>query len=242
MTQIVESLRRAQVRSGKSLKDLSLAVGKSPGYLSELFSGRGNRDIGASTLVQLCRELDLSVDEIAGLSPTFKVVPRDDDFVQRQAARLMTDVLAETKRRLETAVLRPAVEDVIAWWRRENGILRDFDRIAPVIDLYAPVESGDGRIRPKRLGGASLASVWFGVESQAQLSRVIDILDADLTERLVISYAKAGEGPLVSMERMDYHQGNAESPLRVEYMRALLPVSDETGRRFILNFSKPLAP
>ena len=72
---IIDLIQSAQVKSGLTKQELSEAIGKKPGYISDLF--RNRRDPGASVFLEICRVLGISADHAGGLMPKMSMVSRE---------------------------------------------------------------------------------------------------------------------------------------------------------------------
>ncbi len=239
MKQIVNEIRQALRDSGKSQAELCREIGVSPGYISHLFSGK-IEEPSASVFLKMCRALHLSADEVGGMTHSVRVAAASEDYAHRVAAKLFQNVMSEAKRRLETAAGRPTTDDVLAWWRREEGMLRDYDAIRDSIGIFKVPEATDNAIIPRHVGPQSLAAECFSVQGREELISVISRLSRDVNERLTSSYAETNrDGPKMSVEKIEFRQPGKDVVLEFEYMRTLLPVKDEaTGAPMILNFSK----
>lgn len=217
------------------MQELSEAIGKKPGYISDLY--RNRRDPGASVFLDICRVLNISADHAGGLMPKLSMVARKDDASDRIAAKLMSEVMSVTMHQMAAIGQRPSVDDVVAWWHREGRALNDFDHLAPICDLYELPEVTDTATVPQAMGAHSLAAESFLVSSVEELQAIARGLPSDFRSKLVGSYARAREAPVLSLERIDYQA--AEGPaFGFDYTRALLPVRSADGRQFIMNYSK----
>lgn len=235
---IIDTLKRAQARSGMTKQELSEAIGKKPGYISDLF--RNNRDPGASVFLEICRVLGVSADHAGGLMPKMSMVAREGSESDRIAARLMSEVMAITLHQMSAIGRRPSVDDVVSWWRREDGLLNDFDHLAPICDLYELPEATDTATTPAVVGANSLAAESFQVTSVDQLRSIVRSMPAEYRANLVGSYSRARETPVMSLERIDYN-GTQGPRFGFDYARVLLPVTSKSGQRFIMNYSKLVA-
>lgn len=235
---LIDVLQDSLKRSGMTRQQLSEAIGKRPGYISDLF--RHRRDPGASVFIDVCRVLGLSADEAAGLLPKLSMVPRADKESDRIAAKLMSEVFSVSLRQMAATGGRPSVDDVVAWWRRENGLLNDFDHLRPIVDLYEIPDAADLATKPAAMGQGSLAAGSFVITDLDELRSIARNLPADFRSRLVGSYTQAKERPVLSLERIDYDSDGGPK-FGFDYTRALLPVQTSDGRHFILNYSKLLA-
>lgn len=216
-------------------QELSEAIGKKPGYISDLF--RNRRDPGASVFLEICRVLGISADHAGGLMPKISVVSRQETESGRIAAKLMSEVMSVTLHQMSAIGQRPSVDDVVAWWRRESGVLNDFDRLAPICDLYVLPDPGDSATKPAVMVPHSLAAESFIVSSVQELRAIARGLPADFRANLVGSYTKAKETPVMSLERIDY-EGKTGPAFGFDYTRVLLPVTAKDGQRFVMNYSK----
>lgn len=234
---IIDLLQHAQVQSGMTKQELSVAIGKKPGYISDLF--RNRRDPGASVFLEICKVLGISADHAGGLMPKMSMLPRKDSDSDRIAANLMSEVMAVTLHQMAAIGQRPSVDDVVSWWRREDGALNDFDMLAPICDLYEVPDPSDVATKPAQMGPRSLAAESFVVDSVEQLRVVAQKLPEDFRANLVGSYTRAKENPVMSLERIDYEAEAQIGPkFGFDYTRVLLPVKATSGQQFIMNYSK----
>ena len=235
---IIDLIQSAQVKSGLTKQELSEAIGTKPGYISDLF--RNRRDPGASVFLEICRVLGISADHAGGLMPKISMVSREGSESDRIAAQLMSEVMAITLHQMSAVGRRPSVDDIITWWRRESGILNDFDHIAPIVDLYELPDPTDTATRPAKVGQQSLAAESFSVSSVEQLRSIVRSMPEDFRSNLVGSYSRARDKPVLSLERIDYN-GETAPAFGFDYARVLLPVTSASGQRFIMNYSKLVA-
>ncbi len=235
---IIDVLQKELQKSGKTKQELSEAIGKKPGYISDLI--RNRRDPGASVFLEICRELGISADHTGGLMPKLSMIPRANSESDRIAAKLMSEVMAVTLHQMSAIGQRPSVDDIVAWWRREAGVLNDFDHIAPICDLYELPDSSDAATKPVHMGPRSLAAESFIVSSVDELRSIARGLPPDFRQNLVGTYTRAKETPIMSLERIDYDGGTGPK-FGFDYTRALLPVTSKDGQKFIMNYSKLIA-
>ena len=235
---IIDLIQQAQAQSGMTKQELSEAIGKKPGYISDLF--RNRRDPGASVFLEICRVLSISADHAGGLMPKMSMVSRGGSDSDRIAAQLMSEVMAISLHQMAAIGKRPSVDDIVSWWRREAGVLSDFDHIAPMCDLYEVPAASDSATVPAKIGANSLAAESFSVSTVEELRSIIRKLPIDFRSNLVGSYSRAKDSPLMSLERIDY-DAQAGPAFGFHYTRVLLPVTSQKGQRFILNYSKIVA-
>ncbi len=172
--------------------------------------------------------------------PKMSMVSRIGSESDRIAAKLMSEVMAVTLHQMAAVGRRPSVDDIVSWWRREDGKLNDFDHLSPMCDLYEVPKPTDTSTNPAVMGPQSLAAESFAVNDVEQLRNIARSLPADFRSNLVGSYYKARETPVISLERIDYAK-DAGPKFGFDYTRVLLPVSDTRGNEFILHYSKLVA-
>jgi transcriptional regulator with XRE-family HTH domain len=228
-------------QSDYDYKSLSLAIGQGERYISNLLSTKS--DPGYSNVIKLCAALGVTPNEIAGLKDqlTLSGGVLDSRIIAAQAERILDAVTKETYRKLSRRGVKPLLDDVLTWWHQQGGRLSNFDRLAEHVDLYiAP--GPDAQIpEPYKLGESSLAAESFNIQSADHLRFLLTRFDHELVEKVQLAHKDAAQGePKLSIEEIEVQLPGHTFPLRFNYKRLLLPVTDERGYSYVLNYSQAL--
>jgi transcriptional regulator with XRE-family HTH domain len=241
MSEFHDRLRSHIHEAGYDYRSLSLAIGQGERYISNLLAGKS--DPGYSTVVKICSALGLTPNQLAGLDDQIALAggPIDDRVISAHAERILSSVTHEAHRKLARRGTRPLLDDVLTWWHQQDGLLSNFDRLSEHVDLYHAPDPEAALPEPYRVGQQSLACVSLGVETADHLRYLLTTFDEKLCENVKLAHVETRRGdPKLSIEKIDVTLPGHSFPLRFEYKRLLLPVHDQDGNEYVLNYSQAL--
>ena len=241
MTDFHDRLKMLIRHSDYDYKSLSLKIGQGERYISNLLSNKS--DPGYSSVVKICSALGMTPNQLAGLDDQITLAGGDADrqIVSAHAERILTAVTKDAHRKLTTRGAQPLLDDVLTWWHQQGGILSNFDMLSEHVDLYrAPAP--DARMPdPYKIGQQSLATRSFNVTSTEHLRYLFTTFDENLNESVTLAHVETSKGdPQLSVQEIDVTLPGYTFPLRFVYKRLLLPVKDNAGNDYVLNYSQAI--
>ena len=235
-----DRLSAAMKVRGISNEALSKRIGRAPSYISNMMNKRANP--GLTAVVQIALELEVSIDHLAGMSDQVKLTSAiEAEFEHRTAKAISaaTDIFLKT---LESEGHNVNVSIITKWWLENNGRLDSLGRLRDHFDL---VESpaADGPVRkPIPGGGESLSSKILSGGDVDRLAVVFRAFDKPSRDAILDSYVGAtrrvGKDLSYSIESIDVGVPELNTKIVAEYARLLLPVHDEKGKAYVLNYSQ----
>lgn len=225
--------------SGYDYKSLSLEIGQGERYISNLLATKS--DPGFSSVVRICSALGITPSQIAGLTDQIGIAGAEIDkrIVTAQAERILTAVTREAHRKLNQRGARPLLDDVLTWWHQQGGKLRNFDALSDHVDLYKPPDDRACLPKPYRIGAQSHAAQNFGIRTADHLRHLFTTFDKSLSDGLRRAHVEAARGdPHLSIQQADVTLPGHALPLRFTYKRLLLPVQDNDGSTYVLDYSQ----
>lgn len=228
-------------KSDYDYKCLSLTIGLGERYISNLLSSKS--DPGYSSVVKICAALGLTPNQLTGLTDRITLTGGEvgTRIVSAHAERILTAVNREAQRKPAQRGARPLLDDVLTWWHRQNGLLSDFDALGDKVDLYHAPDPEAVLPQPHMVGRESLAALWFGVETADHLRHLFTTFDENLSKSVKLAHVATSRGdPQLSVQEIDVTLPGHSSPLRFNYKRLLLPVRDDAGNQYVLNYSQAI--
>jgi hypothetical protein len=236
-----QRLKELIKQSEYDYKSLSLKIGQGERYISNMLASKS--DPGFSSVVKICSALGLTPNQITGLDDQITLAggELDNGLVNAHAERILTAVTREAHRKLATRGAQPLLDDVLTWWHQQGGMLSNFDELANHVDLYRAPTPESTIPEPYKMGGQSLATRSFGVNSAEHLRYLFSTFDPDLIESVRLAHVEATKGqPHISIQAIDVTLPGHSFPLRFTYKRLLLPVHDAAGNSYVLNYSQAI--
>lgn len=226
---------------GRRVTELSLAIGKSRGYLSGFLNRSGAEDPSFRTMALLARELGVSLSYFDDQDQSFETSSARD--VDRMASRLMTDVFRAARSKMLAHGSRPTIDDIVAWWQETDGKLENCTALLPFVDLVSATGGQDAIPEVAHVGPLGLSAVTLKSKDSAKLQSFIEKLnDADLADLTtsIATVQKIGVGMITPQSRI-VPATRVSASFRVDFVRLMLPVSDQKGAPYVLNFSTLLS-
>lgn len=223
-------------RRGYSLRSASIAIARSPAYLSTIC--RSEMEPTLSVLTALSKLMNISLDDlVAGADPLDGPTP-DSSSAIRADAEIFAAYVA--KRAYDASGYRadqPGLEEIIAWYISSKGDLARIGSYRDCIDLYHIPAKTARRPSLHRLGPKSLAARCLSNSSTEKLRAILEASQSPFLRSVVRDHLYAArEGMHCSAEEIDFPISPVES-VSIRYVRALF--SAHLGKRhFIATFAK----
>lgn len=233
---------------GLKLTALSRKIGAEDSFLSSRMSlarkalknGGTVPEPRARVCLALANALGLTVPQLLREQSPLKLfhdegVSVSQDLADEAANHLF--LLAQEK--LTMIGMRVPLDNVLRWWRANNGRLEGYDRLIESFDLLNCPEPDDLAPKAIRVGAQSLCSKLLGYET-GRLQKVIDLLPDDQRRDLAVSYRQAGhsQGPIITQDiQMSIKSPSAGIMFESCHWRLQLPVVDKEGNRQVINYS-----
>ena len=245
-SRVVERLEDVAAASGRSLNELSQVMGGDRTALSSLFSMRKKGlklpVLSSVKLARIASELNVPADFLLCLDDDFQIQAADSSgaaYAQHLSARLYTDIMRWTRKRMISEGANPTIEDVLSWWRSSGGRLGGGNRIEEHIDTIEVPDPNASVVMPVRVGAFSLAARTFGSNDCGLLARHVESLSSSERLALVKSYSAAHEQ--IGQYSITDHVANISIPevgsgFSVEYLRLLLKVVSADGKDYVASF------
>ena len=203
--------------------EIARRAGLNPRYFSGL--RRNPANITLASFLNVCRELEIDPAVIIDVS-------------QEAAIRAISSDLAAPVTR--AALPKDATLDrLLDQWADAGGEIRKFDAgLLRQVAIFRPPHKG--RPLAHRLGRESFVAEILENKTVSGLQDLIDNSQKMLVDKLASSHFQALQGkPILSIEsgRIVWSDGVSAA---VDYVRLLLPVKDENGAYYILNYSKQI--
>ncbi|TNE62201.1 MAG: hypothetical protein EP341_00370 [Sphingomonadales bacterium] len=220
--------------TGLTPNKVSQDLGKPRNWLSDTLSNR--RSIDARLIGPMAMYFGVSPNFLCGFGGTvsFSAAASNEGV-----DRVLDKIADEVQKRLQPADDAPTIEQLISWWHRQNGILGDFDKIVPFVDLYHAPKSESKFIDPCKIGQRSLAARSFAVSSPEELAALLKSFPADLNLKVVKDHMDALRGtPKLSLEKIRVPLTHLGTEATFEYTRLLLPFRDQANNDYLLCYSR----
>ena len=208
---------------------LSLAVGRSRGWLSALIQRR------ALPNVLDCRRM---ADHLNCRIDDFFAEPSDP------RPRTAQEMLRHQVRTLQTrrGYRRPQIHDLMTWFITNRGVLTDHEAFQDYVELFDPPDLDANMISPCWVGRQSLCSIELGLASPEDLRHVLTLSDENVRREVVRSHVRVLESgrPDTSTRQLEF-RFSAGLKVTVDYIRVLLPVREPVGGGpMVLNYYSPM--
>ncbi len=202
---------------------LSTKAGLNPRFFSQLRKKRSILKV--PTFIQIVMKLDLDPLKIMGFSQGVSIAGVDSpddksspihDFGQDYS-----------------------IDDVLKTWTETDGLMTRFDEdLVRHVVVFRPPEEQKPVVHA--VGEESLTNELLLTKGEEGLQAMIDRSETFLTEQVASSHFKALQGvPILTIESGRHVWAGGVSAV-IDYARLLLPVRDENGQMFIVNFSKKI--
>lgn len=230
--------------AGLRVTNISNQIG-SRSYLPTLFSKAKNTpnqvpEPSVIVVSKLGKILGLSIDEMMQVKERVSVStdPSYKQALGTHAQKIVDDLGREISRRQHASLGRPSVEDVLNWWRQNDGRLEACDQIKESFDLIEVPKGDDSKIHAQHVGQMSLAALHLGA-SRDRLTRLLDLLPQGENQSMVVSYRRAARlnRPTFSEPlRMSVQSIPDDIALDAEYIRMQLPVTAPNKSKLIVSY------
>jgi len=235
MSILAERLRMLQKQLGLSLKDLVRPT--SVKYTTLHRQMAESRHIPFATIDDIAQAHSVPLNYFSQYRPVFVVGAEND--VHKDFARAATAALRDIDLRALERGLVIDERSVMNWLEAEGGVLRNFDHLIEVVDLFHPAETGDTILRPHRLGKYSLATIFAELESEDDYIRRVRALDPKqlcglLEDHLDIQRRPGG----CRVDHLDIAEATDERLVAGRYRRVMAAVRDVYGRPFTLVYAR----
>lgn len=223
-----ENLSRAIAERGISRRQLSLEIGRQPGYIADLLRAPGTAP-GIDVAARIAEALEITLADL--LTPT----PRDpaEQSRHRSARELLAAALDLADRRLGTPAV-PEIEDIL---RAQPEALADPAGLGRFVEIFDPPDTAGGLPHPIAVGRQSLAAREIGFQSPGELATILELSDPKLADELSRDHLTALETARGMLSEHEIDLTLANHRIRVRYVRLLLPHLHQ-GRRRIVHYSK----
>jgi hypothetical protein len=126
---------------------------------------------------------------------------------------------------------------------RGGGQLGAFEKVLKYCDRYQCLDPTADRVSVLSVGEQSLASITMGASDPALLQIALNTVpDDSLRKKLINDHQETQRrGSLCTIEELNVQMPNKPIRVKMDYIRVLLLVSDETGSKSILAFAALVA-
>lgn len=230
-------LRSILVDRGISERQFSKTIGRSPGYLTPILSGKSTPQL--TDFARMAKILDMSLDELLGREPSFGIqgVAETSNIMEESAQRIVAELFAVVSARTQR-LFTPSLDDVLCWLRETGGVIAPDNPLSIFVDLHYTPDADDNLLKPKHIGAHSLAARQLGAASPDLLTKMMQSLPPADMQEVIYSYRQISERPFeLSEQRISVEMPDHGVSFDVDYFRLLHPVKDAQGNSYILNFS-----
>lgn len=202
---------------------LSSKAGLNPRFFSQLRKKRSILKV--PTFIQIVMKLDLDPMKIMGFSQGVTIAGVDNPG---QKSSAIHDYGGDY-----------SIDDVLKTWTETDGLMTRFDEdLVRHVVVFRPPEEKMPVVHA--VGEESLTNQLLLTKGEEGLQAMIDRSETFLTEQVASSHFKALQGvPILTIESGRHVWAGGVSAV-IDYARLLLPVRDENGQMFIVNFSKKI--
>lgn len=202
---------------------LSSKAGLNPRFFSQLRKKRSILKV--PTFIQIVMKLDLDPMKIMGFTQGVTIAGVDNPGQKTSAIH---DYGGDY-----------SIDDVLKTWTETDGLMTRFDEdLVRHVVVFRPPEEKMPVVHA--VGEESLTNQLLLTKGEEGLQAMIDRSETFLTEQVASSHFKALQGvPILTIESGRHVWAGGVSAV-IDYARLLLPVRDENGQMFIVNFSKKI--
>lgn len=221
-----------------SPRQLSQAIGRDPGYVSEVMRRRSAPDLDA--VYAMAETLRVDVADLLRPGPSFAVSAENarNYWAERVAEKVLAGALEESRQR--TSFEAPTIDAVLSWWHANGGLLTDMERVEQYVEIFCRPDATEMRPRPKRIGRQSLAARELNISTVEQLNGIFDSSEPAVARSVALAHANVVDGqPNLSFHSILADMSDGQF-VKMTYMRLLLPVRDGDGQKYVMNYSKPV--
>lgn len=206
----------------QSDSSISQRAGLDRKYLSKLRSRPD--DLNLSSFLNLCIAIGLNPVELFGT---------------RTSGRLSTLSTDDGIRSIDVDVGHGSVDELLDRWAASRGRIEAIPtHLLDQLVVFKPPKKS--KPVPHALGQKSFTASLLSSPTVRGLSAMIDASDRMLSSRVAESHLAALQGkPVMTIESGQWIWSGGISA-QVDYLRLLLPVSDDAGTSYILSFSKQI--
>jgi hypothetical protein len=247
MIEVIVRWKELITLSGKSIPELSIAIGKDRTYLTKLFSRAANghfQDPGVFTTMRLASELGVRIDQLMAVDFPISALPSPDfrNAISEQSARIMSEVLKIGMQSVSGG--RPDLADVLRWWHGSSGIVGVGDSIERHADLISPPESNATELSVYQMGENSLSSHVLKSSVPSDLENLVKNYPISIRKQLIAAYHSVSKHIKIDLSRIGVPIPimDGVDQTEVVYYRLLLPVWTPDGTPLIMNYCINLEP
>lgn len=130
-----------------------------------------------------------------------------------------------------------STDHILDWYRKEGGILRNWDWFADQVDLYHPIRDTDAIMHPIRIGARSTTAERLMLAGKRDFYKVVGSFDDKTIDRAMLSHKMLDDLPyLVSDEEIDVFVKGQR--VKGGYRKVTMRVIDPTEGPITAIFSK----
>jgi len=202
---------------------LSTRAGLNPRFFSQLRKKRSILKV--PTFIQIAMKLDLDPMKLMGFSQGVTIAGVD---TPGRKSSVVHDYSGDY-----------SIDEVLKCWTETDGLMTRFDEaLFRHVVIFRPPEEEKPVVHA--VGEESLTNELLLTKGEEGLQAMIDRSEKFLTEQVASSHFKALQGvPILTIESGRHVWAGGVSAV-IDYARLLLPVRDESGQMFIVNFSKKI--
>lgn len=219
-------------------RQLSQTIGREPDHVSDLMRRRASPDLEA--VYAMAEALRVDVADLLRPGPAFGFVAEHSRnyWAEKVAEKVLATALEDSRQK--AAFEAPTIDAVLNWWHINGGLLADMEKLEQYVELFSPPDATAMLPVPFRMGPQSLAARELGISSAEQLEKVFESSEPGVARVVAMAHADVLEGqPKLSFHSVLIDMSSGQL-VKLTYIRLLLPVRDGEGRRFVLNYSKPV--
>lgn len=238
MSDFHEKLKEFIDSSTYDYKSLSLKIGQGERYISNLLNAKS--DPSFETVVRICATLNITPNQLLGIGDQLSIdnLGIEKRLVAAQAEKLLSAVTREAHARLTSRGIRPTVDDVLHWWHRNNGQLKNFRYFEDHVDLFLVPPPDAKEPISIAIGEFGLIGQTLDIKSPADFRRILPGLGESALERVVQSHHNAAKNsPVLTVETMEFWLPGQKFPNSLTYKRLLLKVETH-NQTLILNYAQ----
>lgn len=232
------NLSRLMGESGVSIRRLADDVGVSEDAVTDMIARRTTPSL--EMVYGIADALKVDVADLLRPGPQIGVT--SDGSQNYRAERSVEQFLANelAKSRERAAHEAPTFDAVLSWWHTNEGRLTNLDGFSRFIELFEMPDRVEMKPKPTTIGAESLSSRELGRNSPELLSSIFESSGPDIARSIAEAHLEVIDGqPKLSVHTIFVNMSSGKL-VKLTYSRLLLPVTDGSGDKFVMNYSKPI--
>ena len=222
-------------KAGTVPRQLAIEIGRDSEYVSDIIHRRRLPDLEAIHAFAAALHVDVTELLRPRSGPPAPAYDPGRGWAEKLAEQILRSSIGDASRADDEP---PTCDDVLNWWHSNGGRLREFDGFRSYVELFDPPDTAIMRPMPHRMGARSLAAREMHIDTAQQLQRSFDGSEPEVVLSVALAHANTLEGK----PKLSYHsiliELSADELVKLNYSRLLLPVQDEDGRRYVMNYSR----